>query len=88
MSISALDFIETKPADIFSGLHVELEQIIRDILAINAKARELNGSFKFHQEVIAKLAADDLAALASSVNVLAAHVAGTLAEHVNRRSRV
>lgn len=73
--------------ELFTGLRFELEEIIMGMNVLNAKVRDLNGCFEHRQQVSAKVAADDIAKVASQVSILAGHMACMIAAHVNRKPR-
>lgn len=83
-----LDATTKDGPDLFSGLRFELEEIIMGMNVLNAKVRDLNGSFDHRQTVSAKLAADDIGKVAGQVSTLAGHMSKIIVDHVNRKPRV
>lgn len=72
----------------YEGTRYTVDEIILGMNVATAKVRDLKGSHDARTAVALKIAADDLAKVASQISTLATHLAKVTTEHVNRRPRV
>ncbi len=89
MNDAAHNFIEpeVESEEVYRGLSFEVQAILDAGKQIEAKCRDLAGSFKHRQTVSMKLAADDIALITGQANNLAAHLASVCARHIERRKQ-
>lgn len=74
--------------ELYTGLALEVEQILLGYNVLTAKVRDFKGAVDFKQDVTVKLLADDLAKVSSQISIMAAHVSSVVARHINRKPRV
>lgn len=74
--------------ELYTGLALEIEQIILGYHVMTAKMRDFKGAVDFKQDVTVKLLADDLAKVSSQMSIMAAHVSSVVARNINRRPQI
>lgn len=73
---------------LYTGLALEIEQILLGYNVLTAKMRDFKGAVEFKQDVTVKILADDIAKVAGQINIMASHVSSVVAGHINRKPRV
>lgn len=86
--VHSADVKASREASIYRGTSFAVQEIQIAAGVLNASIKTLNASHDAEKMVDVKLAAENIAKVASQINALAHSLATTFQTHINRRPRV